>query len=337
MSSKNIVFAGVDDGHREIDVVLSTGFRNKTPSRAMSGLSNRISISGDRVSVFSYSTSEGQFSMGDVENGEDTAYDDYPFSAQNRVIVAHALRQANLPADTELYVVSGLPLKRFYLSGKPHKIVIDKKKANLTKHDVVGLDGFKPAKIVRHEVVAEAIAAWVNYVMVRKNDNSLYIDKERVAKRIAIIDVGGRTLDIAVVKDWDLDTSRSTSDEIGMITIIEGMRERLYDLFGGVQPTDEMVEQAVETGFVSAWGKLMNVKEIREDVIMSVVNSLRATIKRRLKSAQDIDSVFFIGGTAKFLEKYLNGWFPNQVVVDSPEYANAEGMLKYAEFVLGKS
>lgn len=333
MSSENIVFAGVDDGHRETEVVLSTGFRIKTPSRAMSGLSNRISISGAQSSVFSYNTSEGQFSMGDIEDGEDTAYDDYPFSAQNRVIVAHAFRLAGLDENTQINLVSGLPLKRFYLKNKPNKDVIDRKKQNLLKYDVVGLDGYKPPKVIGHTVMAEAIAAWVNYVILR-NKGKLSIDKERVAKRTAIIDVGGRTLDIAVVKDWDLDADRSTSDEIGMITIIEAMRERLYDFFGGVEPTDEMVEQAVETGFVSAWGKLNNVKEIREDVIMGVVNSLRATIKRRLKSAQDIDSVFFIGGTSKFLEKYLNGWFINQVAVENAEYANAEGMLKYAEYVM---
>lgn len=333
MSSENIVFAGVDDGHRETKIVLSTDFRIKTPSRAMSGLSHRISISGNKNSVFSYNTSEGQFSMGDIEDGEDTAYDDYPFSAQNRVIVSHAFRLANLNKDTQVHLVSGLPLKRFYLKNKPNKDVIEKKKQNLLKYDVVGLDGFQPPKIISHSVMAEAIAAWVNYVIVRKA-GKLTIDKERVSKRTAIIDVGGRTLDIAVVKDWELDADRSTSDEIGMITIIEAMRERLYDLFGGVEPTDEMVEQAVETGFVSAWGKLNNVKELREDVIMGVVNSLRATIKRRLKSAQDIDSVFFIGGTAKFLEQYLSGWFVNQVAVENPEYANAEGMLKYAEFVM---
>lgn len=336
MSEESIIFGGFDDGHRETKVALSNGTRLIIPSRAMSGLSTRIAINGSQNSVISYNTSEGQFSMGDVEDAEDTAYDEYPFSAQNRVIVTHALRLAKLSSASQLGIVSGLPLKRFYLRGSPNKDVIGKKKENLLRSDVVGLDGYIPPKIIKHDVMAEAIAAWVNYIMQRRDGGKLYIDKQRVSKRTAIIDVGGRTLDIAVVKDWELDGSRSTSDEIGMITIIEAMRERLYDIFGGVEPTDEMVEQAVLTGEVRAWGKVIPVKEAREDVIMGVLNSLKATIKRRLKSAQDIDTVFFIGGTAKFLEQYLKGWFVNQVEMEDPVFANAEGMLKYAEYVMGK-
>lgn len=336
MSEESMIFCGFDDGHRETKAVFSNGTRLIIPSRAMSGLSTRISINGNQNSVISYNTSEGHFSMGDVEDAEDTAYDEYPFSAQNRVIATHALRLASLTETQQLGVVSGLPLKRFYLRGSPNKDVIGKKKANLMKHDVVGLDGYLPPKIIKHDVMAEAIAAWVNYIMQRRDGGKLYIDKSRVSKRTAIIDIGGRTLDIAVVKDWELDGARSTSDEIGMITIIEAMRERLYDIFNGVEPTDEMVEQAVATGEVRAWGKVISVKEIREEVIMGVVNSLKATIKRRLRSSQDIDSVFFIGGTAKFLEKYLKDWFPNQVQVDDPVFANADGMLKYAEYVMGK-
>lgn len=336
MSDPSMIFGGFDDGHRETKVALSNGIRLIIPSRAMSGLSTRIAINGSQNSVVSYNTSEGQFSMGDVEDAEDTAYDEYPFSAQNRVIVTHAMRLANLSHNQNLGIVSGLPLKRFYLRGSPNRDVIGKKKSNLKKYDVVGVDGYLPPKIIEHDVMAEAIAAWVNYVMQRRDNGKLYIDKARASKRTAIIDIGGRTLDIAVVKDWELDGARSTSDEIGMITIIEAMRERLYDIFEGIEPTDEMVEQAVLTGEVRAWGKQTSVKDIREEVIMSVLNSLKATIKRRLKSAQDIDTVFFIGGTAKFLEQYLTDWFQNQVHVEDPVFANAEGMLKYAEFVMGR-
>lgn len=336
MSEESMIFGGLDDGHRETKVALSTGARLIIPSRAMSGLSTRIAINGSKNSVISYSTSEGHFSMGDVEDAEDTAYDEYPFSAQNRVIVTHALRLADLNETQQLGIVSGLPLKRFYLRGNPNKDVIGKKKRNLIQYDVVGIDGYLPPKIIKHDVMAEAIAAWVNYIMQRRDGGKLYIDKARVSKRTAIVDIGGRTLDIAVVKDWELDGARSTSDEIGMITIIEAMRERLYDIFDGVEPTDEMVEQAVLTGEVTAWGKVTSVKEVREEVIMGVLNSLKATIKRRLRSSQDIDTVFFIGGTAKFLERYLKDWFPNQVEVSDPVFANAEGMLKYAEYVMGK-
>lgn len=332
MSEDQILYCGVDDGHRETKISLSNGTKLVIPSRAMSGVSNRISINGDNASVFSYLTSEGNFSIGDVDSSEDTAYDEYPYSAQNRVIVAHALRLAGVDHTSRLGIVSGLPLKRFFLRGRPNVELIVKKKENLLAQDVVGLDGYKPPRVIKHDVMAEAIAAWVNFAIQRNEKGRLFVDKERVSKRTAIIDIGGRTLDIAVVKDWELDSSRSTTDEIGMLSIIDAMRERLYDFFNGVEATDQQVEQAVSTGQVRAWGKQQDVSELRTEVVSSVVNSLSSTIKRRLKTAQDIDSVFFIGGTSKYLEANLKGWFRNQESFDDGVFANADGMLKFAEF-----
>lgn len=339
MSEDSLIFGGADDGHREVKVsfiINKKSVKLITPSRAMSGLSSRISINGAKSSIFTYSSDNGIFSLGDVESAEDTGYDEYPFSAQNRVIVAHSLRLVGLTDKDSLAIISGLPLKRFYLGGKPNVEVIKRKKSNLLMSDVKGRDGYLPPKIVKHDVLPEAIAAWVNYIMLRNQEGKLYIDKERVSQRTAVIDIGGRTLDIAVVKDWDLDKSRSTSDEIGMINIIEEMRERLYDIFKGSEPTDEQVEQAVNTGSVTAWGEIINVSAEREEVIMTVLNSLKATIMRRLRNTQDIHSVLFVGGTSKFLEKYLVGWFKNQISVDDPVFANADGMLKYAEYMMGK-
>jgi plasmid segregation protein ParM len=336
MSSEALLFAGVDDGHRETKVVLSDGRKCIIPSRAMSGLSNRIAINGARNRVMSYQTDEGPFSAGAVEMAEDTGYDDYPTSAQNRVIVAHALRECGLDEHQSLSIVTGLPLKRFYLNGKPNAKLIAAKIENLMHNDVAGLDGYRPPAITKHQVVSEAIAAWVNYVLVRNAKGKLDIDHKRAARRTAIIDLGGRTLDIAVVNDWELDRDRSTTDEIGMITIIEGMRERLFDHFNGTELSDAQVEQSVRDRTVRVWGQDHDVGHILDQVIQGVVNSLKATIKRRLRNAQDIDSVFFLGGTSAFLQQHLQGWFPNQEMVEDPVFANAMGMLKYAEFVMGR-
>lgn len=335
MSANNIIFAGVDDGHRETKIILSTGKRIIIPSRVHSGFSNRISINGAKSAVSAYTTQEGPFTAGDIGSSELTAYDDYPFSAQNRVIVTHALRQLGINGDHQINLVSGLPLKRYYLKGEPNKTLIRLKRENLLKSDVIGSDGYKPGKIIRHDVMAEAISSWVDYVLQRDEQGILRVDRERLAQRIAIVDIGGRTLDIAVVKNWDMDGDRSTTDEIGMITIIEAVRERLRDMFNGVDMTDEQVNQAVSEGTVKLWGKAHDVSQCVESANLSVVNSIRATLKGCLKNSQDIDCVFFVGGTSKYLQRYLVDWFPNQSIPEDSVFTNAMGMLKYAELRMG--
>lgn len=336
MSDEKIIFAGIDDGHRELKAKFSTGLQLTIASRAASGIVNKISINGSKNSVYSYNTAEGPFSLGDIDNADDTAYDGYPVSAQNRVIVAHALRMAGLDDRNMINVVTGLPLKRYYLKGKPNAQIISAKKENLLKRDVQGLDGYKPAKIMKHDVLSEGIAAWISYILQRNEEGKVFVERERLMERTAIVDIGGRTLDIAVVKNWELDGDRSGTEEIGMISIINGARERLSDEFDGLDLSDEQVEQAIMTRRMKVYGQTHDVAGLVEASILSTVNGLRSNIKRRLKEAGDIDNVFFVGGTTKFLASHIQDWFKNQKIMDDPVYANADGMLKYAELVMGK-
>lgn len=330
-----IIYAGIDDGHRELKAKFSNGMSVVLPSRAVSGLVNKIAINGTKSSIYPYETGEGIFTMGDVENAEETAYDGYPFSAQNRVIVAHGLRMAGMNNECTLHAVTGLPLKRYYLRGSRNLQVINAKKENLLKNDVVGMDGYAPPTIAKHDVLSEGIAAWIGYVLQRNSDNVVTVDRERLTERTAIVDIGGRTLDIAVIKNWDLDGDRSGSEEIGMITILNGLSERLFNQFDGLQLTDEQIEGALKTSQVKVYGQVHDVTDIVTASIMTAVNSLRSSIKRRLGEAGDIDNVFFVGGTTQFLGHRLDGWFRNQRIMDDPTFANADGMLKYAEMTMG--
>jgi plasmid segregation protein ParM len=333
MSAATVIYAGLDGGHREVKLTLSTGVRLMSSSSAMSGLSQRMSLNGGTSRAFSYNTDEGPFTLGDIESAEDTAYDEYPYSAQNRAIVTHALRVAGLDQSHQLVAASGLPLKRFYVGSKPNAELIKKKKANLLRNDVTGLDGYVPPTIIKHEVMAEAVAGWVNYILQRDGANKLYIDSERVKQRTAIVDIGGRTLDIAVVKDWDIDFSRSTTDNMGMITIINGIKDRLFDFFKGLEPTDEQVNQALQLGTVNHYGKTIDVSPMVNSAVLAVVNSLKSTIKSKLKNAHDIQTIRFIGGTSKFLENHIQGWFENQQMSANPAFENSDGMCKHAEFM----
>ncbi|MHD0644628.1 ParM/StbA family protein [Pseudomonas aeruginosa] len=334
---QKVVFVGVDDGHQETKLIASSGFKLNFPSRAQSGLSNRISISGSKSNVFDYSTNDGMFSVGDIAVSEVTAYDDYPFSAQNRVLVAHGLRQGGFADDVVIKMVSGLPLKRFYKGGKPNKPEITLKRKNLMLGDVKALDGVHIPQVVSHDVISEGVAAWIDYIMIRDAKGKLDIDLELAQSRIAVIDIGGRTLDIAVIKDWELDFSRSTTEEIGMISIANEVSERIYHQYKGVEATDAQLDTAIKTGVLKLWGEEHDVTDFVHQANKMVVNSIQATIKACLKRSHDIDRVIITGGTSKYLEAYLKGWFPNQVMSSDPTFANAYGMLKFAEYTMGGS
>jgi StbA protein. len=334
MSNKK-VYVGIDDGFAETKIVLSDGTFFRIPSQAKAGEMNQISINGSETTIFPYKTNEGNYIIGDIREADSTAFDDYPMSALNRVIVAHALHISNLDPSSQLYICTGLPIKRFYLSGTVNKTLIKNKINNLTKNDVVSLNGYQLPKIFKHEVVSEGIAAWMDLVLQRNKDGKLEINKELASQRIAIIDIGGRTTDIAVVQNGNLDISRSSTINVGMLAVQETVKDAIngkYDII----PSVEQMNCAMNEKRIKLWGKWESVADLVESAQRSNLSRIETECKRCLGNAADLDKVVFVGGTVVEVEALLSNWFRNQTIGINPGYANARGMQKYAELIMSQ-
>jgi len=330
-NAEAVVFAGVDDGFMETKIVLPGGVMIRIPSQSKAGQHNQINISGESTSVFAYDTDDGPFVVGEIDESDSTKQDEYPVSAMNRVLVSHALRKAGLTNGEVVCACSGLPVTRFYKGKAPNGALIAAKKANLLKTDVRALDGTRIARIARHDVVSEAIAAWLDLVLQRQG-GEIVVNRDEASKKTAIVDMGGRTVDIAVLRDFNLDIDRSSTIEVGMLNVQETLRTSLSDRFDA-EPTTDQLNRAMRTGVFRIFGKDEAVTDLIEPAKRQIVQSVRAEVMRRLKKAGDIDQVVFAGGTAAALRSHLEGWFPHQVISQDPAFANARGMAKYAEYV----
>lgn len=335
MSNGNILVAGIDDGFDETKIVLGDGTAFRMPSRAKAGDMNRIDISGrGGGNVHGYITSEGRFVVGpDIDRADATASDEYPVSAMNRAIVTHALRCAEVPGGAQVMACSGLPVKKFYRRHEMNTAFVNAKTENLLKNDIRAVDGAALPQIVRHEVVSEGIAAWMDYILERGEDGRLVVNDAHQRQRIGIVDIGGRTTDIAVIREWQLDTDRSSTVEVGMIMVRETVREAIADAYD-YEPADEALADAMTSGEITLWGRRENVSELVSSAVETAVNRIRSETKRRLGNGADLDQVVFVGGTVVALAEHLKGWFPNQVIGTDPSFANARGMAKFAEFLL---
>lgn len=327
------LFVGIDDGFSETKIVAG-GQCIRIPSQAKAGEVKEVALEGDANSVFSYKSSDGVYSVGALREFDSTQFDDYPKSAMNRVIVAHAIRTAGIPADAKLIIASGLPLKSYYKGDKPNVTYIKEKQANLVRNDIVAMDGTALPEILDHQVISEGIAAWMDIVIQRDEDGKLAKNKDLYNKRIAIIDIGGRTTDIAVIQASRLDVERCATINVGMLAIREIVAEAIRERFD-LQPTDEMLNSALDKKVIRLWGEDKPVADMFADAKKTVANRIESECKRRLGTAADIDEVVFVGGTVEELGSLINGWFRNQRVGDNPAFANASGMQKYAEYVMG--
>ncbi len=326
-----VIHVGVDDGYAETKIIMPDGKKFVMPSRTVAGKLNQINILGDEIKTFEYTTPEGSFLVGDIDRADPTNFDQYPLSAQNRVVVNHALIQAGLSGKT-IKMCTGLPVKAFYRGTKTNSEMIKSKRSNLLSGEVKSENGLELAIISEHDIISEGIASWVDLVVDRR-DGNLSPNPGLVKQRIAIIDVGGRTTDIAVIRDWQLDISRSSTIEAGMLKVYEIIRDRIYEDHG-VDPEDSEVMRASKRGVMKLWGKDYQVREIVNKAKEVAVSHMKSEVMRRLGNASDIDRVYFVGGGAISFGDLLSDWFPHQQIAHDPAFCNARGMQKYADLVL---
>jgi plasmid segregation protein ParM len=325
---------GVDDGFDETKIALPNGEFIRIPSQAKSGKLEIITIDDGAVNVFSYTTSEGVFVTGNILDHDSTASDFYPISAMNRVIVSHALKVAKLNSSHNLFITTGLPLKKYYKSNAPNKELILAKTKNLLTNDVVANFDYNLPVIKQHKILAEGLASWFDYTTIRSHDGSLERSVERYGMRIAIIDIGGRTTDIAVIKKGQLEYGRSSTIEVGMLDVKESIKQSVFDEYDGVELTNEQMYHAIEDGKIKLWGEWEDISHITKEAEKTVASRIKSEATRRLKTASDIDTVLFVGGTVNRISDLLTGWFKNQKIAENPEFCNARGMQKFSELML---
>lgn len=325
-------YIGGDDGYDETKIVLHTGDGAKClkiPSQAKSGEQTNVLLKGGESRIFSYDTQDGRFSIGNIREADPTSFDEYPLSAMNRVIVSHAIRHARIKEGDEVVIATGLPLKKFYLpNGRPNEKLIAAKEKNLLKNDVICTDGYKPPRIITHEVLSEGIAAWMDFVIEEDAKGKLTFNDDLVNMRMAFIDIGGRTTDIAVIKGGELELDRSNTVEFGMLNVKNDIASAISAEFG-VTPSSEQMRDLMQNSVLKIWGKEHNVDEIIQSKLKETSLRIQSATKLCLKDAADIDLVVFVGGSTNKMENYLDNWFRNQSIGDQPGYANARGMCKF--------
>lgn len=324
---------GVDDGFNNTKIALPTGQVLLRPSRAAVGHSRTMAL-GRAPSQSCEYTTQGQTYHIDGVNGSPTRHDDYPTSALNRVIVHHTLHAAGLSGQA-LDIVSGLPVRMYFVQGgkvTPNDVLIQAKRGSLSRE--VSKTDAAPIHIQKQQVLPEGFAAWFDYIIEAHGDHvSHHADRER--HPVAIIDIGGRTTDYAVIADRNVQINQSGSVNIGMLDV----RERLGHLIREAHDLDQVPnERTLDHAFTRKSVRLFSCDHDVKPLIHQACNDVLAQIKNeamaRIGKGAELERIIFIGGGTQAMGTLIDGWFPHQVTAQNPIYANARGMLKYAKYVI---
>lgn len=329
-ATKEIIPVAIDDGHAEIKLALPDGRMIRIPSKARGGVQG-VTAFGRRSEGSEidggYETEEQRFTVSDYVDGEGTRFDDYPFSAINRVLIHHVLRVAGL-GGKPVQIATGLPVSHFFQGSLPNMTNIERKSKSIAI-PVRTLSGDACADIQSSIVVPEGVAAWVDYSL--DNQGKVVANSSRPA---AVVDIGGRTTDcVTVLPGYRIDHARSGTGNIGVLDLYEALRTRLCSKFSLNDIPQQALEEAVRTGSVFMWGKQIDVKEHVSEMKHEIGAQILREVSRRIGRAAEMEKVLFVGGGAEVFGQ-LKTAFPNADSPEHPQFANARGMLKFMMYVM---
>lgn len=310
---------GVDENGNVVKHVMRSSVR---PGRyglgAISGTGN----------VGLYETDDdGPFTVSDEIESENTQFDGFHLSAMNRVLVNHALVSGGF-GGKNVDIMTGLPVADFFIRGLKDEDKIAAKKENLKKPISLDSGDGLVANINQVDVGCQAVAAWVDFAL---NDD--LSERDGVDGAVAIVDIGGRTTDIAtVVNGQSIDHARSGTANIGVLDVYKAVENAIGIQF---KMRDEFpiatIDEAVRTGKIRIWGKEEDVSELVSDTIKEYESKISREVERRIGSGAAMTAVVFVGGGSA-LFKDIAGTFPNGHLPEDPEFANARGLFKYAAY-----
>lgn len=312
------VYGEAPDGNGVVRKVFRTSVR--------SGRYGLRAIGGEG-SIDSYRTEEGDdFTVSEEIEAENTQFDGFHVSTMNRTLVHHGLISSGY-GGKDVNLITGLPVSDYFTSTGINKDRIDEKRRNLLK-GVERVSSGAPVAVIRTiDVGCQAVAAWFDHTF----DDELNV-RAQTKGRVAIVDIGGRTTDIAVVVNGQsVDDALSGTHNVGVLDVYKALQASLQAKFGikDIFPLADL-DVAVRTGHINLWGKPEDVSELVTAARQNVESLIQREIDRKIGGAMaTLSAVVFVGGGSA-LYKTIATRFRNGVMPEDPEVANARGLFKFA-------
>lgn len=340
-SSTGNIRVGVDDGRWGIKVQAEDGSHAIVPSVIASGHQFGSANGGGDRSCYRVRTEQGgvlDYTVG--VDGINTRFPGFDVSDVNAVLLHHALIEAGL-GGKKVDIVTGMPLCDYFIGNVVNKRHIDAKIANLKSALVTNMDESVACAVIdRVAVTCEGVCAGIDLMMDAEgnvSDKHLGLFDDGY---VGIIDIGGKTTDMACLKrersgELAIVHGYSGSEEIGTLSLIDALVRRLPVVVGvGGLPVDK-VEAAIRTNEVRHFGKRYDVTEVVDEEKLILAKNVMAAARRKMGAdGGHLGAVVLVGGGSLALKEQIQRVYPEVLLADDPQNANARGMLKTAMYLL---
>lgn len=252
----------------------------------------------------------------------------YQYSHYVRAGVYEALRQIGVKGEVDIVIT--LPISHFYLSGVKGGINVDninKAKENLLKGITASNLEVELPKIKSVRVYPEGIAALAE---LSRNEDGKLREGYNLNDKALIIDIGGASIDIALLSNLKGELQEKLSLNEGTLTLIDEFTAQAKSkLKSGTVMTREFAEMAF-------LGEKLRGEDYSEEV-KSASRKLISTILREIEGITSdpmLNHAFILGGGAKLageaLKARIEGEKGVQVVIpEDPETTLVRSIFRH--------
>lgn len=149
--------------------------------------------------------------------------------------------------------------------------------------------------------------------------------------RTGVVDVGTYTVDLALDDDGEYVDAESGSVEAGVWTAQQRIATVLENDFRE-KPTYKMIETALRTGCVTAFGQTRDYTEEVQDALMPTRDATLGIMSEKWRTGMNVDGIKITGGGAILVVNHIKQVYRQAEVAQQSQLANAIGYRNYAQF-----
>ena len=325
------MLVSVDVGYCDTKAVRGTGERHraKFPSAVGTAQQSRFSFNGGDY-IMLLRPDHVQVGLGAVEQSYVLERREDRNWIESQVWMncwRAALTELTVANDVPIKMVTGLPLAYF-----DDKVKV---KARLMGEHRITRQGREEQvfRVLDCKVLPQTVGSLLYVAM---DENGTLVSERHVNGDVGVFDVGGGTTGIMLVKELREIRKNSTSVDLGAWNLVRNMKDFLEENYTDLNLDDHEIAKVIRDGYVPYYGHSEDLRVPIRNILEPFAKSLVATANQWWEGrAPGLSDIIITGGGAYLIGDMIRDAFGFGTVVDKPEFANAEGFLRFAHYLWG--
>lgn len=271
-----------------------------------------------------WTVGEGAVRQGDGTRPETAAWIETP---EYLACFRRAITDVTVGPWVACNIVAGLPIGDYRRdSEKLHRIL-------LPAHTFRRNGEIVTVQVEHLRIVPQA---WGAVLALLLNPDGSIADASLLEQHLAIVDIGGHTVNLLTVKSLSDIPSESVSLNAGAWDVMRQARQFLTGLGEGYADlNDHEIMRACVLGRI--WngnaGEWVDLRDCIQPVLARIGTTVMEAARTFWHGGEAFDKLLLIGGGAYLWADTILAAFPQVVVLEEPETANARGFRAFAEYL----